>query len=1291
MPRRQPRRSSALAPSETSEQSVTLTAPSTPGTYVYGACIDPVSHESDTTNNCSDAVAVTVLPLPPDLVVDVPTAEEGSPMVGQSFTLNLPVRNHGTGSSVASTLTIYRSTDSTISSDDVEEAAVQVSALATSETSEQSVTLTAPSHSGHLRPTAHAIDPVSHESDTTNNCSEAVAVTVLPLPPDLVVDVPTAEEGSPMVGQSFTLNLPVRNQGTGSADASTLTIYRSTDSTISSDDVEEAAVQVSALATSESSQQSVTLAAPSTPGSYQYGACIDPVSHESDTTNNCSDAVAVTVLPLPPDLVVDVPTPEEDSPMVGQPFTLSLPVRNQGAGPADSSTLTVYRSTDSTISSDDVEEATVQVSALATSESSRQSVTLAAPSIPGTYQYGACVDAVSHESDTTNNCSDAVAVTVIPLPPDLVVDALRAEENSRMAGQIITLNVPVRNQGAGPADSSTLTVYRSTDSTISSDDVEEATVQVSALATSETSEQSVTLTAPSTPGTYVYGACIDPVSHESDTTNNCSEAVAVTVLEFKIERLTWVRDGISGKEEAVVHHLRAIARKRTSIAQRLSGSPWLSDGITESELRFVSDIRIMALSHPEIALQVTTVPDRTGQLLESVLTSLREILEDDPSLSGKLQSQAWFRDGLTKEEAALIVVLRSASADEHVLQDLLEGEYVRSKKVLLPLAGEVDLFAVGRKEHELEGELERMASYIELQERYMVTSWPSPNVIALVETESDLGRDFRGWYTGDHIVLTYLSKATTSHELAHYYFNGDYVPDWLIEGGAEFLRIITLDLVSEGRSVNNFYLGDRVHFPERCDPGGPGNVQGWLDTGREHRFCRYWVGRQFLGGMHRALGQEVVSTALRDLHEEGKASGPVSEQEILEAFLTSTPAAQRDKFRLWYSCLHGRPIPGFSAPSVPGPLHETLYALESLYNATNGPSWENSENWLTNAPLDEWHGVTVDCDGSVIGLDLSANGLTGQIPGELSGIADLLELNLVGNKLAGRIPHELGDLSNLTTLLLEANQLRSPIPLELFGLSRLERLTLARNQFTGTMPAELSKLSRLQWLSLSDNLFSGYVPPALGKLSNLSTLNLSRNKLTGQVPSELGGLSNLGELWLQGNNLTGPIPSGIGLLHNLEALYLARNQLTGPIPPELINLSRLKELRINENQLTGLIPAELGMLTDLEALYLSQNNLSGPIPPELSDLVKLDSLGLSENQLTGPIPPELGSFANLRLLFLGDNRLTGRIPSELGELGDTLEYLTISGNQLTGCVPHGLASVENSDVDSLNLKVCNGP
>ena len=62
-------------------------------------------------------------------------------------------------------------------------------------------------------------------------------------------------------------------------------------------------------------------------------------------------------------------------------------------------------------------------------------------------------------------------------------------------------------------------------------DTQVGTDAVIGLSVSEASDESVNVTVPSTAGTYYYGACVDPVSGESDTGNNCSSAVRVTVSD----------------------------------------------------------------------------------------------------------------------------------------------------------------------------------------------------------------------------------------------------------------------------------------------------------------------------------------------------------------------------------------------------------------------------------------------------------------------------------------------------------------------------------------------------------------------------------------------------------------------------------------------------------------------------------------------------------------------------------------------------------------------------------------
>ena len=160
---------------------------------------------------------------------------------------------------------------------------------------------------------------------------------------------------------------------------------------------------------------------------------------------------------------------------------------------------------------------------------------LTAPATAGTYHYGACVDAVPRESDTTNNCSTSVQVTV-PRPeegpaPDLVVGAPSVTNFELDVGATFTLSATVTNDGDAASAATTLRYYLSTDELIKTSDTQVDTDAVAELAASGTSGESVSLTAPSTAGIYYYGACVDSVTGESDTTNNCSESVPVDVTE----------------------------------------------------------------------------------------------------------------------------------------------------------------------------------------------------------------------------------------------------------------------------------------------------------------------------------------------------------------------------------------------------------------------------------------------------------------------------------------------------------------------------------------------------------------------------------------------------------------------------------------------------------------------------------------------------------------------------------------------------------------------------------------
>lgn len=340
--------------------------------------------------------------------------------------------------------------------------------------------------------------------------------------------------------------------------------------------------------------------------------------------------------------------------------------------------------------------------------------------------------------------------------------------------------------------------------------------------------------------------------------------------------------------------------------------------------------------------------------------------------------------------------------------------------------------------------------------------------------------------------------------------------------------------------------------------------------------------------------------------------------------------------------------------------------LTTFFEATSGLTWARSDNWLTDAPAEDWYGVGVDDNGRVASVNLSANRLAGTIPPQLGDLRSLRSLNFLNNALTGQLPEELSNLERLEFLLLSSNDLTGTIPPWLADMPSLRLLSLSGNEFTGRIPKELGRLPVIEGLYLTGNALAGEIPPELGSLSTLSFLYLGNNDLEGGIPPELANLTNLRRLILRSNQLTGAIPPELGRLTSLERLELYYNGFNGEIPRELGDLQNLTVLGLLANRFTGEIPPELGKLTNLTHLYLGRNQLTGSIPPELGNLASLELLDLLSNQVEGPLPPELGQLGALEHLILSRNRrLEGELPREFTAL--SLDELQLGATGL--CAP----------------------
>ena len=432
-------------------------------------------------------------------------------------------------------------------------------------------------------------------------------------------------------------------------------------------------------------------------------------------------------------------------------------------------------------------------------------------------------------------------------------------------------------------------------------------------------------------------------------------------------------------------------------------------------------------------------------------------------------------------------------------------------------------------------------------------------------------------------------------------------------------------------------------------------------------------------------------------------------QSNLRRFVFTLP-----QHRNLHLCLPGTPdfVAWIARVDVPHPRYcnaSDVAALESLHNSTGGADWMDSDGWLSDPALGEWHGVESDSLGRVAALDLSGNRLSGQLPSQVGRLSAMTELKIGDNPLTGRLP-----MSLTSVPLREFSYAGTGLCTPANAFFRAWLNTISVHEGTGTECTALTDRDILgllyratdgpnwtrsdNWLTdaplsdwygvnadgsgrvtalfLVDNNLSGYLPSELGQLTELLSIEFHLNQLTGPIPPALGNLSKLEWLWLTGNLLEGAIPSELGNLTALTGLSMANNPLTGHIPAELGSLPKLEILSLEATGLSGPIPRQLGRLSTLQLLHLNDTYLTGPIPPELGRLSRLQNLALRNNRLTGHIPVELGSLPNLRTLLLESNGLSGHIPRQLGDL-TALELLTLGGNDLSGALPASFSRLTN--------------
>ncbi|MEM7704389.1 MAG: CARDB domain-containing protein [Pseudomonadota bacterium] len=132
------------------------------------------------------------------------------------------------------------------------------------------------------------------------------------------------------------------------------------------------------------------------------------------------------------------------------------------------------------------------------------------------------------QSETTP-CDITLMPEGVSMDSDLTISSLNTSSNELFFGESFSVTTQISNSGAGASPATALRFYLSNDATIDTSDTEIGSSMIAGIMAGQTLPNTSSIQAPESDGSFFFGACVDTVDGESNSANNCSASVPLTI------------------------------------------------------------------------------------------------------------------------------------------------------------------------------------------------------------------------------------------------------------------------------------------------------------------------------------------------------------------------------------------------------------------------------------------------------------------------------------------------------------------------------------------------------------------------------------------------------------------------------------------------------------------------------------------------------------------------------------------------------------------------------------------